>query len=177
MRMHIYFRHFYLKLGYSNNFLDTAAKNSLELLSREKSMQNPLPLGFSESHITSVSIAVCSFLTPPLPPNKNQPLAQLKPYSSASVQHLTWTVFSLATQLFYFKKELLFILSWLKGSHSTISHKNVSWLCISLQRSDWSETKKIIFCWSFSKQPKYIEFTTFSLKIMALILLCSVPWD
>lgn len=72
---------------------------------------NPLPFGFSESHITSVFITVCSFLTPPLPPNKNQPLAQLKSYSSASVRHLTWTVFSQATQLFYFKKELLFILS------------------------------------------------------------------
>lgn len=44
------------------------------------------------------------FLTPPLPPNKNQPLAQLNPYSSASVQHLTWTVLSHAIQLFYFKK-------------------------------------------------------------------------
>jgi len=70
-----------------------------------------LSFGFSESHISSVFIAVCSFLTPPLLPNKNQPLAQLYPYSSASAQHLTWTVFSQVTQLFYFKKEVLFVLS------------------------------------------------------------------
>lgn len=99
MKMRIYFRHFYLKLGYSSNFFAHTPK----LLSREKSIQKTLPFGFSESHI-SVFIAVCSFLTPPLPPNKNQPLAQLNPYNSASVQHLTWTVFSQATQLFYFKK-------------------------------------------------------------------------
>lgn len=37
--------------------------------------QKNLSFGFSASHITSGFIAVCSFLTLPLLPNKNQPLA------------------------------------------------------------------------------------------------------
>lgn len=143
------FQTFLLEAWIHSNFFVHTPK----LLSRKKSVQKTLPFGFSESHITSVSIAVCSFLTPPLPPNKNQPLAQLNPYSSASVWHLTWTAFSQTSQLLqllYFKKELLFIISWLKGSHSTISHKNVPCLYIPLQMSDWSETNKTIFHWSFS---------------------------
>lgn len=146
MKLHIYFRHFYLKLRHSSNFF----AHTLKLLSREKSMQKSLPFGFSESHITSVFIVVCSFLTPPLPPKK------ISLWHSSI--HTAQLLFSISRgqcshkQLSYFtsKKELFFIVSWLKGSHSTtIFHKNAPCLCTPLQMSNRSETNKIIFCLSF----------------------------